>query len=64
MKFPIKTIKYLDTTPTAVSRSIEDAGSEGWEEDIATVSSDPGSGFPPDRQTVYIIQVSTNPNSN
>jgi rhodanese-related sulfurtransferase len=48
MKFPTKIIKYLDSAPSTVSSRGESAGSDDWEEDSLTVSSDLGSGFRPD----------------
>ena len=48
MKFSTMIPNYLNSAPSASLRPIETAGMEGWEEDIATVSSDPGSGFSPD----------------
>ncbi len=47
MKFHTNTINYLDAIPTAVGHSIEDTGSDNWEEDSLTVSSDLGFGNAP-----------------
>jgi hypothetical protein len=54
MKFHNAATNYVDSFPSARLRPVETAGSEAWEEDIATVSSlDLGSEPIPDQQ-IYL----------
>ena len=59
MKFPTIPIEFIDWPPPLRLRSGEIAQGERWNEDIATVSSDPESGFAPDRYGSFDLLPST-----
>jgi hypothetical protein len=54
MKFPTVPIEFIDWPPPVRLRSDEIVQGERWNEDIATLSSDPESGFAPDCQIFYV----------
>jgi hypothetical protein len=49
MKFRTVPTEIIDWSPPYRLRPVETAGSDNWDEDSLTVSSDLGSGFPPDQ---------------